>query len=163
MADLPAARAAILATVAELRKGPVDPDILLRARQPLAEAIDNGLKTNRGWLGLVERAQSRPDRIERQMRAAERLKQLSAEDVLAMARRYLSPEAAVESDAIAQGVAAPRVYLVRCAVCTVIENSALSAAVMSSFTLTVYIRLAPPEVVEAQDLRAGAMFGVKAA
>ena len=58
-------------------------------------------------LGLVERAQSRPDRIERQMRAAERLKQLSAEDVLAMARRYLSPEAAVESDAIAQGVAAP--------------------------------------------------------
>lgn len=107
LADLPAARTAILATVAGLRGAPVDPDILLRARQPLLEAIENGLKTNRGWLSLVERAQSRPDRIDRQQRAAERLKQLTADDVLAMARRYLAPEAAIEIDTVSQGVTVP--------------------------------------------------------
>ena len=107
LADLPAARTAILATLADLQKGPVEPDILLRARQPLAEAIDNDLKTNRGWLSLVERAQSRPDRIDRQLRAAERLKQLTADDLLAMARRYLSATAAIEIDAVAQGADVP--------------------------------------------------------
>ena len=107
LADVPATRAAITATIADLRREPVSADVLLRARQPLLEAVENGLKTNSGWLGLVARAQSRPDRIERQQRAAERIGQLSAADVLAMARRYLDPQAAVEVAVIAADTALP--------------------------------------------------------
>ncbi|MBC2668908.1 M16 family metallopeptidase [Novosphingobium piscinae] len=104
LADLPATRTAIRATVEELRRQPVSDDLLLRARQPLLEAFDNALKSNRGWLALVERAQSRPDRIERQLRAAERLKALTAADVMAAARRYLDPAAAIDVAVIAAEV-----------------------------------------------------------
>ena len=107
VADVPATRAAIRETVAELRAAPVSADILLRARAPMLEAFDNALKTNRGWLTLVDRAQTEPDRIERLQKAAERLKALGPADVLAMARTYLAPDAAVEIDALPEGVPVP--------------------------------------------------------
>ena len=107
VSDVAATRAAMLDTAAELRRGPVSADTLLRARAPMLEALDNALKTNRGWLGLVERAQTKPDRIERLQRAAERLKALGPDDVLAAARRWLMPDAAVEIDVLSEGVAAP--------------------------------------------------------
>lgn len=103
LADLAATREAIAATVAALRAAPVSADVLQRARQPLLEAIDNTLKTDRGWLAVVERAQSHPDHIERQLRAAERLRQMSPADVQAMAQRYLLPDAAVEVDVVPAG------------------------------------------------------------
>ncbi len=87
-ADLPTVRAAIAETVAQLRDRPVSADIIQRARQPMIEAVDNALKTNRGWLGLVDRAQTEADRIDRHQQAAARLKTLTAADVQAMARRW---------------------------------------------------------------------------
>ena len=100
LADVPATREAILETVAELRARPVSADILQRARQPMLESLENALKTNRGWLSLVDRAQTEPDRIERLLNAGTRLKALTAADVQAMAERYLAPEAAVEIDVV---------------------------------------------------------------
>jgi zinc protease len=87
-----AARAAIGETLARLREAPLGADELQRARQPLLETYDNALKTNRGWLSLVARAQGEPDRIERYLKARERLMALTAGDVQALARRYLTPD-----------------------------------------------------------------------
>jgi zinc protease len=91
-----AARAAMLATVRALIAAPVDDDTLLRARRPLLESYDNALKTNAGWMNLVDRAQTEPERIERFAQAKERLSALTAADVQAMAARYLSPEQRLE-------------------------------------------------------------------
>lgn len=104
LADLPATRAAVAATMADLRTAPVSDDLLGRARQPLLEAIENGLKTDRGWLALVDRAQTRPDRLERQQQGSTRLRAITATDLLRMAQRYLRPEAAVEIDVVPRGV-----------------------------------------------------------
>ena len=91
-ADLPAVHSAIVDTVAALRDRPVGEDLLLRARAPLAELFDNQLKTNAGWLALVTRAQTQPDRIDRQLQASRRLMTLTAADIQAAARRYLTDD-----------------------------------------------------------------------
>ena len=69
--------------------------MLLRARAPLLEAYDNALKTNGGWLSLVDRAQTEPDRIERLLKAKDRAAAITPADVQALAARYLAPKAAV--------------------------------------------------------------------
>ena len=101
--ELPATRAAITETLAELRTRPVSPDILQRARQPMLESLDNALKTNRGWLTLVDRAQTEADRIDRLLKAGERLKAFTPADVQDMARRHLTPEGVVEIDVLPEG------------------------------------------------------------
>jgi zinc protease len=95
-AQVEAAREAMLATVRKLIAAPVDEDTLLRARRPLIESYDNALKTNPGWMNLADRAQSEPERIERFSRAKELLGAVTAEDVQAMAARYLGPEERLE-------------------------------------------------------------------
>ncbi len=102
--EIPATRAAIIETLAELRNQPVSEDILLRARQPLLEAYDNALKSNRGWLSLVDRAQTEDDRIDRFLKARERLAKLTAADVRAAAQRFLTPEGAVQITVLPEGV-----------------------------------------------------------
>ena len=94
--DVTAVREAIAATIAELRDKPLDPDILQRAREPLLESFGNQLKTNFGWMTLVDRAQTEADRIERQVNVHQRLLTVSAADIQAAARKYLTPDRAVE-------------------------------------------------------------------
>jgi zinc protease len=79
---------------------PVDDDELLRARQPLLEAYDNALKTNSGWMTLVERAQRKPERIGRFTSGKDRLAALTPEDVRAVAAQYLVPAQGLEIDAL---------------------------------------------------------------
>ena len=102
VADLAATRAAIAGTVAALRDRPVPDDLLLRARAPLAQLFDNQLKTNAGWLTLAARAQSQPERIDRQVRASERLLAVTAADVQAAARRYLTDDRMVDVTVLPQ-------------------------------------------------------------
>ncbi|MGN6357913.1 MAG: M16 family metallopeptidase [Novosphingobium sp.] len=94
--DVAAVRAAIAATIAGLRDRPVDADLMRRAREPMLESFDNALKTNQGWLTLVDRAQTEADRIERHVRARERLSAVTAAQVEAAARKYLTADRAVE-------------------------------------------------------------------
>jgi zinc protease len=94
--DVPETRAAMLATIESLRDAEVDGDTLLRARQPLLETYDNLLKTNMGWMGLVDRAQTEPERIERYDRADAVLQSLMPAQLQEMARRYLAPAERVE-------------------------------------------------------------------
>ncbi|HEY6816635.1 MAG TPA: insulinase family protein [Croceibacterium sp.] len=91
-----ATRQAMLDTVARLATAPVDEDELLRARQPMLEAYDNALKTNGGWMNLVERAQRRPDRIGRFVSGKERLAALTPADLQTVAARYLNPAQRLE-------------------------------------------------------------------
>ncbi|WP_420382249.1 M16 family metallopeptidase [Novosphingobium sp.] len=95
-ADVDATRAAIRKTIAALIAAPADPDLIARARAPLVERIDNGLKGNAGWLALVARAQTRPDRIVRHEAARDILLSLTAGDMQAAAARYLQPDRALE-------------------------------------------------------------------
>ncbi len=107
VANIAAARAAIAETIKRLHDAPVSDDLMERARKPQIEALDNALKTNRGWLGLTARAQSESDRIERFVRAKERLLSLSASDVQAVARRYLGAHDAVEVLVLPEPAASP--------------------------------------------------------
>ncbi len=94
--EVEATSAAIRETVAKLRAAPVDADLFQRARQPLLEWLDNLLKTNAGWMSLVDRAQSQPDTIARYREAKARYQALTPADVQAMAIKYLDPARAVE-------------------------------------------------------------------
>lgn len=105
--DLAAAREAIAETLARLREAPVSQDLLRRASEPMIEAHDNALKSNRGWLLLVDRAQSEPERIARFLATREAMLALTAADVQAMAQRYLDPAQAVEVLVLPEGVDVP--------------------------------------------------------
>jgi zinc protease len=96
VADVPAVREAIAATIAAMRDTSINSDLIQRARIPLLESFENTLKTNPGWLALVDRAQTEPDRIERQVNVRERLLAVTAADLQAAARKYLTPDRAVE-------------------------------------------------------------------
>ena len=106
--DVAPVREAIAATIAELRDRTVDPDVLQRAREPLLESFDNQLKTNFGWMTLVDRAQTEADRIERQVNVRTRLLAVTATDIQAAARKYLTPARAVEVTVLPEEVAPPR-------------------------------------------------------
>jgi len=94
--DVEAMRAAIRKTMAALIAAPADPDLITRARAPLVERLDSGLKGNAGWLALVARAQTRPDRIARHEAAKALLLGLTPADIQAAAARYLQPDRALE-------------------------------------------------------------------
>lgn len=90
------ARAAILAVVERLRSQPLDADTLDRARRPLIETYDNFLKTNRGWARLADRAQTRPERIERFLAGRELLEAMTGADIQAAATRWLNTAEVLE-------------------------------------------------------------------
>jgi zinc protease len=102
-----ATRAALFAAIADLRAAPISADVLLRARAPLLDAYDNLLKTNGGWLSLVDRAQTEPDRIERYRQARIRLQAITPADLQALAQRYLQGSAGVEITVLPDGVEPP--------------------------------------------------------
>jgi len=108
VADVAASREAIAKVVRELGTAPVSEDVLQRARAPLAEAFQNALKGNAGWLSLVDRAQTQADRIERFSKARERLMTLTPADVQAMAQRYLDPAKGLEVLVLPEGVDVPK-------------------------------------------------------
>ncbi|MCT2400462.1 M16 family metallopeptidase [Novosphingobium mangrovi (ex Huang et al. 2023)] len=107
VADVPATRAAIQRVVSALNTAPVSADMFRRARQPLLESLHNALKSNGGWLSLVDRAQTEPDRIDRYEMAKERLLALTPADITIVARRYLAPGAGLEVLVLPEGVAVP--------------------------------------------------------
>ncbi len=90
VAQVDATREAIAALISDLRSAPVDQDVIDRARQPLLEAYDNALKSLGGWMGLADRAQSEADRLERWFAGPETLNAVTAEDLLATAKKYLA-------------------------------------------------------------------------
>lgn len=96
------AREAMVAAIEALRNAPVAEDELLRARAPDLEAYDNLLKSNNGWMGLVDRAQSQSDRLERFVIGREMLRSLTPQDIQDAAQRFLDPAERLEITALPQ-------------------------------------------------------------
>ncbi|MGI9377464.1 MAG: M16 family metallopeptidase [Tsuneonella suprasediminis] len=94
--DLDVTRASIAAVLRDLSRKPISSDLLKRARQPLLEDYANALKTNGGWLRLVDRAQTQPELIERFEEMPKRLKAVTHRQLRQTAGEYLTPNAAVE-------------------------------------------------------------------
>lgn len=102
-ADVDATRDAIAAALDRLRREQIDADTLERARRPLIETYDNALKSNRGWLGLVSRAQSEGERIDRFLQARAVIAAVTEEDIRLTAERFLQSAAGLEVLVIPEG------------------------------------------------------------
>jgi len=100
-------RAAIVETISALRDSPVDADIIQRARQPLIEAHENALKSNGGWMALVDRAQTEADRIIRHKQERDLLLAITPQQLQALARRYLQGTDGVEILVLPEGEDTP--------------------------------------------------------
>ena len=107
VADVPAVRAALAKTVQALNDAPIDADALLRARAPMLERLDNQLKTNFGWLSLIDRAQTKAQYLDRLKQAKARIAALTPADVQREARLFLIPGKAVELLVLPDNAAAP--------------------------------------------------------
>ena len=107
LAQLPAARAALAATIESLRSEPIPADMVERARAPLVAAYDNLLKSNSGWLAVADRAQSESGRLERLARAQDRARAVTAEQLQAEARAWLAPGRALEFLVVPEGAPSP--------------------------------------------------------
>ena len=94
------ARQAMLDTIARLTTQTIDPDTLLRARQPLLESYDNALKTNGGWLSLADDAQREPDQIGRFVAAKAKLAAITPAELQAVAARFLKVGERLEIDVL---------------------------------------------------------------
>ena len=90
------ARDAVIETITMLREAPIDDDLIQRARQPVLEGYDNALKTNGGWMGLVEDAQRRTEGLRRYLAGKDAVMAVTGEQLQALAREYLDPDAAVQ-------------------------------------------------------------------
>lgn len=94
--EVDSARAAIRKAIIRLRDEPISADLIQRARAPMLEGLANRLKGNGGWMGYAERAQSKPDRIDRFKQAEVRLRAVTAADLQALIARYLAVDEALE-------------------------------------------------------------------
>ena len=74
---------------------PIAADELARARTPILENIANSVKSNTAWLGVVDSAQSKPAKLDRFRSGGAAFGTVSADELLAMARTYLSPDRAL--------------------------------------------------------------------
>jgi zinc protease len=88
--------ASIKKVTKEMRDAPVSPDLLLRARKPVLEAIEKSDRENGSWLGLTNVAQSQPAKLDRRRNQKALLESVTVADIQAAASQYLVDEAALE-------------------------------------------------------------------
>ncbi len=90
-----ATRKALDETLSDLLAAAPSDDLMNRARQPLYESLDNRLKSNGSWMGIVDHAQSKPEDLERFKTTRARYEAMTGDDMLALARKYLQPAKAI--------------------------------------------------------------------
>ena len=97
-------QAALQELIADLRAGPLDADVIERARKPFLEEYANLLKDLGGWLGLAARAQSEPERLNRYFATPALMVAITPADVHAAALKYLDPAGAVAFTVLPEAV-----------------------------------------------------------
>jgi zinc protease len=107
--EISATRAAILDMIESLQTKPVTSDVIRRSRAPLAELYRNALKSNNGWLSLVDRSQSESERVARYLSANDRLQTITPAEIQDLAKRYLDPKAGLEVLVLPRSAAMPKV------------------------------------------------------
>ena len=88
--------AAIRNVAKQMRDAPIDDDVLLRARKPMIERLEARVRENGAWLNIVVEAQRKPEWLDRWRARKDIVNQISAADIQAAARKYLTDEAMVE-------------------------------------------------------------------
>lgn len=78
--------------VAELVAAAPSEDAVQRARQPILERYERSEGSNAGWIGLVVDTQSNPERLDDRRNRADVLASITADEIQAAARRYLTAE-----------------------------------------------------------------------
>jgi zinc protease len=68
----------------------IEPDLFMRARQPVIESFVNWKQNNSTWAGIVSIAQSKPDRLDRFRKHEAAFRALTATDVKNVAREFLN-------------------------------------------------------------------------
>lgn len=101
--DIPAVEAAIDGIAARLREGGVDADLIARARTPFAERLRQSRRENSYWLSYAAIAQSDEARLDRSRRAIAELQAATADELTALARRYLTADGMLRIRAVPQG------------------------------------------------------------
>ncbi|MBO6528845.1 MAG: insulinase family protein [Erythrobacter sp.] len=87
--------AVVDAIATEFRAGPIDADLLERARTPLLEKIALSRRENGWWLGAIDEAQLRADRLDRVRSYEDRIRAVTPAMLQDAARRYLDPAEAL--------------------------------------------------------------------
>jgi len=98
--DIAAVEASIAAIARTLRDAPVSADLLDRARAPYVERLRRSRRENSYWLGYVATASSKPERLDRSRNAIDIVRAATAEELLALARRYLTEDRALRIRAV---------------------------------------------------------------
>ena len=75
----------------DFRSAPVDTDLLERARKPLLEKIALSRRENGWWLGIIDEAQLRAERLDRVRSYEDRIRAITPEMLQQAALRYLDP------------------------------------------------------------------------
>jgi len=84
---------AFRAAARQLRDAPVSADLLARARNPVLEAINKSLRENGFWMGYVDEAQSKADRLDRIRQRRALYDAVTPDELQKLARTYLTEEA----------------------------------------------------------------------
>jgi zinc protease len=85
--------AVIAAAAKSLRDTPVTADLLARARNPALESVAKSLRENNYWLGYVDEAQSRADRLDRIRQRRAIYEAITPADLQKLAQTYLTEKA----------------------------------------------------------------------
>jgi len=92
------------AIAAEFRTAPIDTDLLDRAREPLLENIALSRRENGWWLGVMDEAQLRSERLDRTRSYEARVRAVTPEMLQEAAGRYLDPDAALRIRVVHESV-----------------------------------------------------------
>jgi zinc protease len=87
-----------------MRDAPVSEDNILRARQPLIEQLEKSDRENGAWLGLVNVAQSQPDKLDRRRARMALLNAVTAADIQKAAQQYLTDDAQITYRIVAESL-----------------------------------------------------------
>ena len=110
--DLAAIERGVDLVITEIVKAPVDGDLFERARKPVLESYADWKKRNPTWLGVAAEAQTNPDRLNRFRQNEKMFNSITAQDLWALAKKYLAKPAqftfrALPDAAIAKPIMAP--------------------------------------------------------
>ncbi len=88
--DLAVIESTVDSVVREMLAKPIDPDLFIRARQPVIESFVNWKRNNSTWAGIVSIAQTKADRLDRFRKHETIFRALTAIEVQNVARDFLN-------------------------------------------------------------------------
>jgi zinc protease len=87
--DLHKIEQAVDAVIAEIRAKPVTADLFERGRKPTLERFADWRERNGTWIGIVDKAQTQPVRLQRFRDNEKQFKSITAEEVWLAAQKFL--------------------------------------------------------------------------